>query len=240
MSMSASSSIRSGCGSARTTCFAWRRSKALCRNAPCAASPRFNPPKGWIGRKTCRVRRGFSCSPEKVEAVAELPDHPPRLFIWRNVRHRVAKADGPERIHGEWWRERQRNATCPRLLPRRDNRRRALLAVSATRRRSKAAAGGCTAWVKHELRRSPGHDAFLVPARRIVGRRIVLGGGAAWHQGARRRRSQLTGRHRARARSRQGHGRPPHRRLPPRSCNAAPRCWSIRPTARPMAGFAVC
>ena len=30
--------------------------------------------------------------PEKVDAVAELPDHPPRLFIWRNVRHRIAKA----------------------------------------------------------------------------------------------------------------------------------------------------
>jgi protein ImuB len=41
--------------------------------------------------------------PERIEAVAELPDHPPRLFIWRNVRYRVAKADGPERIHGEWW-----------------------------------------------------------------------------------------------------------------------------------------
>lgn len=41
--------------------------------------------------------------PEKVEAVAQLPDHPPRLFIWRNLRHVVAKADGPERIHGEWW-----------------------------------------------------------------------------------------------------------------------------------------
>jgi protein ImuB len=41
--------------------------------------------------------------PEKIEAVAELPDHPPHLFIWRNVRYRVAKADGPERIHGEWW-----------------------------------------------------------------------------------------------------------------------------------------
>jgi protein ImuB len=41
--------------------------------------------------------------PEKIEAVAELPDHPPRLFIWRNLRHRVARADGPERIHGEWW-----------------------------------------------------------------------------------------------------------------------------------------
>jgi protein ImuB len=41
--------------------------------------------------------------PEKIEAVAELPDHPPRLFIWRKARHRVAKADGPERILGEWW-----------------------------------------------------------------------------------------------------------------------------------------
>lgn len=41
--------------------------------------------------------------PEKIETIAGLPDHPPRLFIWRNVRHRVTKADGPERIHGEWW-----------------------------------------------------------------------------------------------------------------------------------------
>lgn len=41
--------------------------------------------------------------PEKIETIAGLPDHPPRLFIWRNVRHRVAKADGPERILGEWW-----------------------------------------------------------------------------------------------------------------------------------------
>jgi protein ImuB len=41
--------------------------------------------------------------PEKIEAVAQLPDHPPRLFIWRKVRYRVAQADGPERIRGEWW-----------------------------------------------------------------------------------------------------------------------------------------
>ena len=42
-------------------------------------------------------------TPERIEAIAQLPDHPPRLFIWRNRRHHVAKADGPERIHGEWW-----------------------------------------------------------------------------------------------------------------------------------------
>ena len=33
-----------------------------------------------------------------------MPDHPPRAFTWRRVRHRVTQADGPERITGEWWR----------------------------------------------------------------------------------------------------------------------------------------
>jgi protein ImuB len=41
--------------------------------------------------------------PEPVVATALLPDHPPRFFIWRKVRHTVAKADGPERITPEWW-----------------------------------------------------------------------------------------------------------------------------------------
>ncbi|HEX8443395.1 MAG TPA: DUF6504 family protein [Allosphingosinicella sp.] len=41
---------------------------------------------------------------ERVEGVmAELPDHPPRRFSWRGRTYRVARADGPERIHGEWW-----------------------------------------------------------------------------------------------------------------------------------------
>jgi len=42
--------------------------------------------------------------PRKVEALAALPDHPPIAFTWRRHRHRVRRADGPERIHGEWWR----------------------------------------------------------------------------------------------------------------------------------------
>lgn len=41
--------------------------------------------------------------PEPVQAVAEVPDAPPRFFVWRKQRHRVAKADGPERVLGEWW-----------------------------------------------------------------------------------------------------------------------------------------
>ena len=41
--------------------------------------------------------------PEPVMAVAEIPDSPPRLFVWRKQQHRIVNADGPERILGEWW-----------------------------------------------------------------------------------------------------------------------------------------
>ena len=41
--------------------------------------------------------------PQPVEAMALLPDHPPLAFTWRRIRHRVRRADGPERIAGEWW-----------------------------------------------------------------------------------------------------------------------------------------
>ena len=42
---------------------------------------------------------------EPIETVALLPDHPPVTFSWRGVRRRVKRADGPERIFGEWWRQ---------------------------------------------------------------------------------------------------------------------------------------
>jgi len=41
--------------------------------------------------------------PEPVDTVALLPDHPPVTFTWRGIRHRVKRADGPERVFGEWW-----------------------------------------------------------------------------------------------------------------------------------------
>ena len=42
--------------------------------------------------------------PRPIEAVALLPDQPPVRFTWRRVAHRVRRADGPERVFGEWWR----------------------------------------------------------------------------------------------------------------------------------------
>ncbi|MBV9523089.1 MAG: DNA polymerase Y family protein [Alphaproteobacteria bacterium] len=42
--------------------------------------------------------------PEPIEATAPVPDDPPVMFRWRRRLHRVRRADGPERIAGEWWR----------------------------------------------------------------------------------------------------------------------------------------
>jgi protein ImuB len=39
--------------------------------------------------------------PELIVALNS--DQPPKMFTWRGKRRGVAKADGPERIHGEWW-----------------------------------------------------------------------------------------------------------------------------------------
>ncbi len=42
-------------------------------------------------------------NPEAIETLALLPDHPPVSFTWRGIRRRVRRADGPERVFGEWW-----------------------------------------------------------------------------------------------------------------------------------------
>jgi protein ImuB len=43
--------------------------------------------------------------PERIEAIAEVPDGPPVRFRWRHVLHEIARAEGPERIAMEWWRD---------------------------------------------------------------------------------------------------------------------------------------
>lgn len=49
--------------------------------------------------------------PEPIEQVmAALPDGPPRRFRWRGRSYQVAAADGPERVHGEWWRSARESA----------------------------------------------------------------------------------------------------------------------------------
>jgi protein ImuB len=51
--------------------------------------------------------------PEPITAIAEVPDHAPGRFRWRGVWHDVARAEGPERIAMEWWRD-ENNRTLTR------------------------------------------------------------------------------------------------------------------------------
>ncbi|MGJ3232573.1 MAG: DUF6504 family protein [Oceanicaulis sp.] len=60
-------------------------------------------PQAWPARLERRPLLIFD-RPEPAEAVAEIPDGPPRRFTWRRVRHTVSRAEGPERIAPEWWR----------------------------------------------------------------------------------------------------------------------------------------
>jgi len=43
--------------------------------------------------------------PEPIEVMALVPDDPPKLFTYKSKRHAIIKADGPERIGREWWRD---------------------------------------------------------------------------------------------------------------------------------------
>jgi protein ImuB len=58
--------------------------------------------KSWDEAKPRPVR--LLLRPEPIEAIAPVPDDPPLMFRWRRRLHRVARAEGPERILGEWWR----------------------------------------------------------------------------------------------------------------------------------------
>ncbi|ALJ12385.1 Y-family DNA polymerase [Sphingopyxis macrogoltabida] len=71
--------------------------RGLRRLAPLAPPGGTTWPAAWP-----RPSRLFS-PPERVEAMALLPDRPPVAFTWRGQRRRVICADGPERIFGEWW-----------------------------------------------------------------------------------------------------------------------------------------
>lgn len=41
--------------------------------------------------------------PAPIEVTAPIPDYPPMNFRYKGKLHKIAKADGPERIEQEWW-----------------------------------------------------------------------------------------------------------------------------------------
>ena len=66
--------------------------------------PALAPSPAWVWPTRWPRPVRLLTPPQPVEALGLLPDHPPAAFTWRRVRHPIRRADGPERIHGEWWR----------------------------------------------------------------------------------------------------------------------------------------
>ncbi|MEO5578549.1 MAG: DNA polymerase Y family protein [Sphingomicrobium sp.] len=65
-------------------------------------SPRPSPPSGRGGSRPQRLLD----VPEAIAVIYATPEGLPRRFVWRRLVHDVARAEGPERIAPEWWRER--------------------------------------------------------------------------------------------------------------------------------------
>ena len=51
-----------------------------------------------------RPIRLFARPEPLAHVIALMPDQPPRRFEWRGRTYRIVAGDGPERVHGEWWR----------------------------------------------------------------------------------------------------------------------------------------
>jgi protein ImuB len=72
-------------------------------------------PPGWPGPAALLAPRPVRLlrRPLPLTAVALLPDAPPALLRFGGEAHRVARADGPERIEPEWWRDDDRRLVRP-------------------------------------------------------------------------------------------------------------------------------
>lgn len=71
--------------------------RSVCRVPALAESTGAGWPDHWPRPSRLLPR------PELIETMALLPDHPPNWISWRGIRRRVRRADGPERVFGEWW-----------------------------------------------------------------------------------------------------------------------------------------
>jgi protein ImuB len=87
--------------------------RAVSHVGPFAPLAEGDRPDGWPSRGQGRRPLRLLARPEPIEATAPLPDQPPRQFRWRRVLHRVARAEGPERIAAEWWQPEAELAEAP-------------------------------------------------------------------------------------------------------------------------------
>jgi protein ImuB len=66
-------------------------------NPPAPTEKHHTPADGVMRRPLTLFAR-----PQAIDAIATVPDGPPIRFRWRRVLREVARAEGPERISGDW------------------------------------------------------------------------------------------------------------------------------------------
>jgi protein ImuB len=59
---------------------------------------KYKPPRDGVMRRPLTL----FARPQPIETIAAVPDGPPIRFRWRRVLREVARAEGPERISGDW------------------------------------------------------------------------------------------------------------------------------------------
>ena len=65
---------------------------------------RWAPPSPRRGEGLKRPQRLLD-RPEAIDVIYATPEGMPRRFVWRRAVHDIARAEGPERIAPEWWRQ---------------------------------------------------------------------------------------------------------------------------------------
>ena len=194
-----------------------------------------------------RGPRGCCRSLSSIETVALLPDHPPASFTWRGIRRRVRRADGPERVFGEWWKRDAELAAVRDYFRVEDEagERYWLFRAGDGEDRRDRHAPLVPAWdlrmSSAALCRTAGDLAFQLPARRIVLRGAVCASGrrSASRRSAVVDRNSLAGIVRAHEAAK-ATGVRLDRRLPPRPRRRHVAFSSTRPIAPPTPGSAGC
>jgi protein ImuB len=62
------------------------------------------PPRAKLREELNRPQRLLD-RPEAIDVIYATPEGMPRRFVWRRAVHDIARAEGPERIAPEWWRQ---------------------------------------------------------------------------------------------------------------------------------------
>jgi protein ImuB len=93
----------------RSTGMGESRSPEAARKAPAIPSPIPSPipaplSSPWPDHLPLRPLVIFPRGEAALDVLSTVPEGPPRRFRWRAQIHRVAHAEGPERIAAEWWR----------------------------------------------------------------------------------------------------------------------------------------